>query len=789
MEYMRYMRKEGNRMLCSKCHKNVAVIFITKLEGDKQTNEGLCLSCAKSMGIAPIEQFVGQMGIDDSDIDAISDELNSMMQGIENGDIPEELEQDMENASESAPQTMNLLGKMFDRFGGEQKEKEAESEGGGTDDRSGAESKQTKTATRFKKKKKKMLETYGLNLSAKAAQGLVDKVVGRDAEIDRVVQILNRRTKNNPVLLGEPGVGKTAIAEGLAMRIYEKRVPPKLFDREVYLLDFTAIVAGTQFRGQFEARLKSLIEEVKSLGNIILVIDELHNIVGAGDAEGAMSAANILKPALARGEIQVVGATTLSEYRKHIEKDTALERRFQTVIVDEPSIEDSIEILKGIREYYEKYHSVKISDDIIRAAVKMSERYITDRFLPDKAIDVIDEAGSRANLKNMALVELTQLEKELDEVLQQKEDAARADSIDDYQKAAELKVREFQLREEIEKKKKESENVAITIDDIAGVIEAWTKIPVQRITELESEKLLNLEERIHKRIIGQNEAVESVCHAVRRRRAGLAKKLRPVSFVFVGPTGVGKTELVKAMAEALYDNEEAIIRFDMSEYSEKHSVAKLIGAPPGYVGYDDAGQLTEKVRRKPYSIILLDEIEKAHPEIFNILLQILDDGRITDSHGKVVSFENAVIVMTSNAGSDLKGGNLGFVNNPDSAIEAKVDTALKSIFRPEFLNRIDEIVVFKQLKHEELRQIVGLMLADMVQELAEKGITLSVSEEAKDLILKEGYDPKYGARPIRRVIQKRIEDAVAHMLIRSEIGAGDTVEAVAEEGRVAVRKR
>ena len=772
-------------MLCSKCHKNVAVIFITKLEGEKQTNEGLCLSCAKSMGIAPIEQFVGQMGIDDSDIDAISDELNNMMEGLENGEVPEELEQEIEDAADSAPQTMNLLGKMFGKLGGEQKKQEAEDESGST---SGTEQKQTKTATRFKKKKKKMLETYGLNLSDKAAQGLVDKVVGRDAEIERVVQILNRRTKNNPVLLGEPGVGKTAIAEGLAMRIYEKKVPPKLFDREVYLLDFTAIVAGTQFRGQFEARLKSLIEEVKSLGNIILVIDELHNIVGAGDAEGAMSAANILKPALARGEIQVVGATTLSEYRKHIEKDTALERRFQTVIVDESSIEDSIEILKGIREYYEQYHSVKITDEIISAAVKMSERYITDRYLPDKAIDVIDEAGSRANLKNMALVELTKLEKELDAVLQQKEDAARADSIDDYQKAAELKVREFQLREEIDQKKKESDNVAITIDDIAGVIEAWTKIPVQRITELESEKLLNLEARIHERIVGQNDAVESVCHAVRRRRAGIAKKLRPVSFVFVGPTGVGKTELVKAMAEALFDNEEAIIRLDMSEYSEKHSVAKLIGAPPGYIGYDDAGQLTEKVRRKPYSIILLDEIEKAHPEIFNILLQILDDGRITDSHGKVVSFENTVIVMTSNAGSDLKGGNLGFISNPDNAIEAKVDTALKSIFRPEFLNRIDETVVFKQLKNDELKQIVGLMLADMTHELLQKGITLTVSDAAKELILKEGYDPKYGARPIRRVIQKRVEDAVAHMLIRSQIAAGDTVEAGAEDGRIVVRK-
>lgn len=774
-------------MLCSKCHKNVAVIFITKLEGEKQTNEGLCLSCAKSMGIAPIEQFVGQMGIDDSDIDAISDELNTMMEGLEAGEMPEELEAELEEAEESAPQTMNLLGKMFGKFGGEPKEKAAEGAEG--EDASGSETKQTRTATRLKKKKKKMLETYGLNLSDKAAQGLVDKVIGRDAEIERVVQILNRRTKNNPVLLGEPGVGKTAIAEGLAMRIFEKKVPPKLFDREVYLLDFTAIVAGTQFRGQFEARLKSLVEEVKSLGNIILVIDELHNIVGAGDAEGAMSAANILKPALARGEIQVVGATTLTEYRKHIEKDTALERRFQTVIVDEPSVEDSIEILKGIREYYENYHSVKISDEIIGMAVRMSERYITDRFLPDKAIDVIDEAGSRANLKNMALVELAKLEKELDEVLLEKEDAARADSIDDYQKAAELKVKEFQLREEIEKKKKESENVEITLDDIAGVIEAWTKIPVQRITELESAKLLNLEERIHERIIGQDKAVTSVCNAVRRRRAGLSKKLRPVSFVFVGPTGVGKTELVKAMAEALFDNEEAIIRLDMSEYSEKHSVAKLIGAPPGYVGYDDAGQLTEKVRRKPYSIILLDEIEKAHPEIFNILLQILDDGRITDSHGKVVSFENTVVVMTSNAGSDLKSGNLGFINNVDDAIESKVDTALKSIFRPEFLNRIDEIVVFKQLKTEELRQIVDLMLADMTSGLVQKKIKLTVSDEAKDILLKEGYDPKYGARPIRRVIQKRIEDAVAHMLIRSELSEGDTVEAVAQDGEILIQKK
>ena len=768
-------------MLCSRCNKNVAVVFITKLEGDKQTNEGLCLSCAKSLGIAPIEQFVGQMGIDDADIDALSNELNAMMEGIESGEISEEMLNNLENADDASPQTMNLLSKMFGQFGDKQFAKASSNDDNSANDK-GDGAHTTKTATQKpKKKKKKMLETYGTNLSQKAAAGLVDRVVGRNDEIDRVVQILNRRTKNNPVLLGEPGVGKTAIAEGLAVRIYEKDVPPKLFDKEVYLLDFTALVAGTQFRGQFESRLKNVVEEVKSLGNIILVIDELHNIVGAGDAEGAMSAANILKPALARGEIQVLGATTLSEYRKHIEKDSALERRFQTVIVDEPSIEDSIEILKGIREYYENYHSVKISDELIEAAVKLSERYITDRFLPDKAIDVIDEAGSRANLKNMALAELVVLENELEKVLAQKEDAARADSIDDYQKAAELKFAESKLREDIEKKKAESTISEITVDDIASVIEAWTKIPVQRITELESEKLLSLDERIHKRIIGQNNAVESVCRAVRRRRAGISKKLRPVSFVFVGPTGVGKTELVKAMAQALFDNEESIIRLDMSEYSEKHSVAKLIGAPPGYVGYDDAGQLTEKVRRKPYSIILLDEIEKAHPEIFNILLQILDDGRITDSHGKLVSFENTVIVMTSNAGSDLKTGNLGFISDEDDAIESKVNTALKSIFRPEFLNRIDETVVFKQLKKDELKQIIDLMLKDMLDELASKGITLVVDESAKELILSKGYDPKYGARPLRRVIDRYIGDEIAYKLIKAEIASGNTIKVFASD--------
>lgn len=768
-------------MLCNRCHKNVAVVFITKLEGDKQTNEGLCLSCAKSLGIEPIEQFVGQMGMDDSDIDAINNELNNMMEEMENGELPPELAADDDENSPT-----HFLSRLFGPNASRMQQRDSLTAGNNTDnmDQQGSRSQRTTTTEKPKKKKKKVLETYGTNLTAKAAEGQVDRVIGRDAEIDRVVQILNRRTKNNPVLLGEPGVGKTAIAEGLAMRIYEKNVPPKLFNYEVYLLDFTALVAGTQFRGQFEARLKSVIEEAKSQGNVILVIDELHNIVGAGDADGAMSAANILKPALARGEIQVVGATTLAEYRKYIEKDTALERRFQTVIVDEPSIEDSIEILEGIKDYYESYHHVRIPSEIIRSAVIMSERYITDRFLPDKAIDVIDEAGSRANLKNTALVDLEKLKDELADIQRQKDEAVATDSIDEYQKAAELKMREFQITEQIENKEKECENIAITVDDLANVIESWTKIPVQRITEFESQKLLNLEERIHQRIIGQNHAVTSVCNAIRRCRAGISRKRRPVSFIFVGPTGVGKTELVKAMAEALFDNEDAIIRLDMSEYSEKHSVAKLIGAPPGYVGYDDAGQLTEKVRRKPYSIILLDEIEKAHPEVFNILLQILDDGRISDSHGKLVNFENTVIVMTSNAGSDLKSGTIGFSQDENSAIESKVDTALKSIFRPEFLNRVDETVVFKQLTEEEILKIVDLMLRDMLDGLEQKGIALSVSEAARHVIVKEGYDPKYGARPIRRVIQKRIEDPLSHMLINGEIKSGDTLHVSEQDDQI-----
>ncbi len=760
-------------MLCSKCQKNIAVVFITKLEGDNQSNEGLCLKCAKSMGIAPLDQFMDQMGINEEDLESLNDEMGAVMEEFEAMDEFE--------TEEVSKNPMAFLSKMFAQ------DKAAYSDSG--DKQLKKEDKKAKKEEKKKKNKKKALDVYGLNLTHKAALGQIDRVVGREFEIDRVVQILNRRTKNNPVLLGEPGVGKTAIAEGLAMRIHEKQVPPKLFDNEVYLLDFTALVAGTQFRGQFESRLKSIIEEVKELGNVILVIDELHNIVGAGDADGAMSAANILKPALARGEIQVVGATTLEEYRKHIEKDSALERRFQTVIVEEPSIEDSIKILKGIKDYYESYHHVVISDEIIEQAVKLSERYITDRFLPDKAIDVIDEAGSRANLKNLALIEVKNLRKELDEVVLMQQDyienkKGEEPDMDYYQKTAELKVKEIQLREELERKDSECSKVKITVDDLASVIEAWTKIPVQRITEVESEKLLNMEGRIHERIIGQKHAVESVCRAVRRRRVAISKKARPVSFIFVGPTGVGKTELVKALAEVMFDTEEAIIRFDMSEYSEKHSVAKLIGAPPGYVGYDDAGQLTEKVRRKPYSIILLDEIEKAHSEIFNILLQILDDGRITDSHGKTVSFENTVVVMTSNAGSDLRVGTLGFTNSDEFAMENKIDTDLKATFRPEFLNRIDETVIFKTLRRDELKKIIDLMINEIFAGLRDKNITLTVSDSAKDYILKHGYDAKYGARPLRRVIQRKLEDVIAHMLICGEIKSGDKVELYCKEDEI-----
>ena len=599
-------------------------------------------------------------------------------------------------------------------------------------------------------------------------------VIGRDKELERVIQILNRRTKNNPCLVGEPGVGKTAIAQGLAIKIANGNVPAKLLNKEVYLLDMTAVIAGTQFRGQFESRMKSIIDECKNCGNIILVIDEIHNIIGAGDAERSMNAADILKPSLSNGEIQLIGTTTLKEYRKYIEKDSALERRFQQVLVEEPSVTDSVNILDGIKKYYEDFHKVKISTDVIKQAVIMSEKYIHDRFLPDKAIDVLDEACSEINLNNKDLYELEVLKNELQDVQAEKAEAAQADSTEDYQKAAELKMRECKLQEQIDALNKSMKVVSLTTQDIANVIERWTKIPVKKITEEETQKLLNLEQNLHKRVIGQDEAVKSVSRAIRRNRAGLKTTKRPPSFIFVGPTGVGKTELAKSLAYEMFGDENSIIRVDMSEYMESHSTAKLIGSPPGYVGYDDAGQLTEKVKRKPYSIVLFDEIEKAHPDVFNLLLQVLDDGRLTDSQGNTVSFENTIIIMTSNVGSNLNTNSIGF-NNNDTAINNKVLDSLKETFRPEFLNRIDEIVSFKALTNTELLQIVDLMLQNTNKALQDKDIIMNISDSAKNFLLEKGTDLKYGARPLRRAIQRYVEDELSDLILKSDLKNGQTV--------------
>lgn len=741
-------------MLCKSCNKNMAVVFVTKVEGSIQKNEGYCLTCAKELGIAPLNDIIKQMGISEEQFDEMNKQL------MEN---PPEVTQEM--LQEMMPMMKNIF---------------STGAAGSSEDE---QSQKTKTKTKEKPQRKRVIDQYGTNLTEKARNNEIDRVIGRDAEIERIIQILNRRAKNNPVLIGEPGVGKTAIAEGLSVKIVQKNVPNKLLNKEIYLLDFAAIVAGTQFRGQFESRLKAIIDEAKTIGNIIFVIDELHNIVAAGDAEGAMGAANILKPALAKGDIQVIGATTLEEYRKHIEKDSALERRFQPVIVEEPSVEETVEIIKGIRDYYENYHSVKITDEIIETAVILSKRYISDRFLPDKAIDVIDEAGSRANLANLKLAQLEQLKIELREIQQEKENAASADSIEDYQKAADLKINECRLIEEIKKLEKECSATYLTVEDIASVIEMWTKIPVRKITELESDKLLNLEKRLHKRLIGQDEAVNAVARAIRINRAGLYNKKRPVSFIFVGPTGVGKTELVRTLAREFYNDEKALIRLDMSEYTEKHSVSKIIGSPPGYVGYDDAGQLTEKVRRRPYSIILLDEIEKAHSDIFNLLLQIFDEGRLTDSHGKTVSFENCIIIMTSNAGSDLRTNTMGFGSRSEG-IKTKVDTALKQIFRPEFLNRVDEVVIFSELTRPQLIDICTLMLSDLADGLKGKGISVEFTEELKNYIVEKGYDEKYGARPLRRVIAKEIESTIAQMYIKSEVKAGDVLGITAADNNV-----
>ena len=760
-------------MLCSDCKKNNAVVFVNKKDNEgKNTLEGYCYDCAKKRGINPIDSLMKQANLTEDDLNNMTQQFESMFKDMSDNmnfaDIQEESEDSYNPENEGAMQFGAIpLGSIFSNMFG------ASNEGGSNSSDANSNSKKKVKVDKKNNKRKKALDTFGTNLTQKAKNNQLDAVIGRDKEIQRIIQILNRRSKNNPCLIGEPGVGKTAIAQGLAIRIANGKVPAKLLNKEVYLLDMTAVIAGTQFRGQFEARMKSIIDECKSLGNIILVIDEIHNIIGAGDAEHSMNAANILKPSLANGELQLVGTTTLKEYRKYIEKDTALERRFQPVIISEPSIADTIGILDGIKKYYEDYHKVKISTDVIKQAVIMSEKYIHDRFLPDKAIDILDEACSRINLDNKELYELEVLKNELAKIQEEKEEAAQADSTEDYQKAAELKTKECALTEKIDNLSKSMKLRELTVQDIAEVIESWTKIPVKKITEAETQKLLNLENNLHKRIIGQNEAVEAVSRAIRRNRAGLKSTKRPPSFIFVGPTGVGKTELAKALCYEMFGNEDSIIRIDMSEYMESHSTSKLIGSPPGYVGYDDAGQLTEKVKRNPYSIILLDEIEKAHPDVFNILLQVLDDGRLTDAQGNTVSFENTIIIMTSNAGSNLNTNSIGFgggqVNNN------AIMNALKDTFRPEFLNRVDEIVVFHQLTQEELMQIVDLMLKDTRKALSDKNITLNISEEAKKYLLDKGTDIKYGARPLRRAIQRYLEDELSDMILKGELLNGNTI--------------
>ena len=769
-------------MLCSDCKKNNAVVFVNKKDDDgKNTLEGYCYDCAKKRGINPIDSLMKQANLTEDDLNNMTQQFEAMFNDMSNDMNFSEVQEDGESynpdGNASAMQFGAIpLGSIFSNMFGNPNE-DVSSTSGQT-----SSGKKKVKVDKKSNKRKKALDTFGTNLTQKAKNNQLDAVIGRDREIQRVIQILNRRSKNNPCLIGEPGVGKTAIAHGLAIKIANGKVPAKLLNKEVYLLDMTAMIAGTQFRGQFEARMKSIIDECKSLGNIILVIDEIHNIIGAGDAEHSMNAANILKPSLANGEVQLVGTTTLKEYRKYIEKDSALERRFQPVMVAEPSIDDTIGILDGIKKYYEEYHKVKISTDVIRQTVIMSEKYIHDRFLPDKAIDILDEACSRINLDNKELYDLEILKNELAKVQEEKEEAAQADSTEDYQKAAELKTKECALTEKIEDLSKKMELKNLTVQDIAEVIESWTKIPVKKITEAETQKLLNLEANLHKRIVGQNEAVEAVSRAIRRNRAGLKSTKRPPSFIFVGPTGVGKTELAKSLAYEMFGNEESIIRIDMSEYMESHSTSKLIGSPPGYVGYDDAGQLTEKVKRNPYSIVLLDEIEKAHPDVFNILLQVLDDGRLTDAQGNTVSFENTIIIMTSNAGSNLNTNSIGFgggqVNNN------AIMNALKDTFRPEFLNRVDEIVIFKQLTTDELMQIVDLMLSDTQKALSEKDIKMNISDDAKKYLLEKGTDVKYGARPLRRAIQRYLEDELSDMILKSELTNGGTINVSTENDRL-----
>lgn len=740
-------------VMCARCKKNMAVVFVTRVENGKTKSEGLCLKCARELGV-DLSKSMEAMGVSPEEIDKFEEQMAEIMAMPENGDYDLD-DDDYDNPVKS----------FFKLMGPDGEEKPKKDKKGG--------------------KKRRLLDSYGTNLTKKAAAGEVDAVIGRDNEITRCIEILNRRTKNNPCLIGEPGVGKTAIAEGLAMRIAAGTVPEKLLNYEVYLLDFTSIVAGTQFRGQFESRLKGILDEVKKAGNIILVIDELHNIVGAGESDGAMSAANILKPALARGEIRVIGATTTTEYRKYIEKDSALERRFGPILIEEPTVEEAIDIIRGIKGYYEDYHKVSIPDSVVSAAVKLSERYITDRFLPDKAIDVIDEAASKANLKNTALIKLAKLQCEMNEVSDSLDKLQEAPENDEnFREAAELRTKRCRISEDIKKLEAEKKDVCITEDDVAFVIERWTKIPAAKISMDENKRLLELPQTLRKRVKGQDNAIDAVSAAILRSRVRLEKKRRPVSFIFTGSTGVGKTELVLSLAEAVFGSEEALIRLDMSEYMEKHSAAKIIGSPPGYVGYDDAGQLTEKVRRKPYSIILFDEIEKAHADVANILLQILDDGKITDSHGKSVDFSNTMIVMTSNAGSDFKGNAPGFTRDDRMASADKVTAALREQFRPEFLNRIDEIITVNPLNHDVLLEILDKRLSEFSEMLLRRDIKFKISDEAREFILKRGTDIKNGARPLRRAIQKELEDKAARMIVTGEIKPYETLCVDAEEEKL-----
>ena len=767
--------------LCSRCKKNVAVVFISKMEGDKTTNEGLCLKCAKELGLPQVDEMMKRMGISDEDLDTINNEMMQAFNGVENiEDLPGG-EDAGEEEEEGKTATFPFLNRLFS---GSDAPRAGE---GGASSEDSAPRGREKERKDGKNGKRNYLESYCISLTQKAKEGKLDPVIGREQEIERVVQILNRRQKNNPCLIGEPGVGKTAIAEGLAQRIAAGNVPFKLREKEVYLLDLTALVAGTQFRGQFESRMKGLIDEVKRLGNIILMIDEVHNIVGAGDAEGSMNAANILKPALSRGEIQVIGATTFNEYRKSIEKDTALERRFQPVTVNEPSIEDSVQILKGLAPKYEQYHGVKISEGILRQAVVLSERYITDRFLPDKAIDLIDEACSDLNLKDPDISRRMQIQRELDDYEKERtmleEQGAQEGAEPDYERMAFLKSKELQLNTELTALC-EKGDPQLSMDNLAHVIELWTKIPASKIREQEFQRLSQLEQRLKTHIIGQDEAIAAVSAAVRRNRVGISPKHKPVSFIFVGATGVGKTELVKQLANDLFNTPDSLIRLDMSEFMEKHSVSRIVGSPPGYVGYDEAGQLTEKIRRKPYAVVLFDEIEKAHPDVLNVLLQILDDGEITDAHGRKVNFENTIIVMTSNAGSATKEGTVGFGRSANEQDADRAMKALQQFLRPEFINRVDAVICFNRLSEENFKSIARIMLDELATSLKDKGIAFTYDDALVDFLTEKSYSLTYGARNLRRTIQKELEDPMATKIIDSYDAPITQVKATAENGAV-----